>query len=66
MIDNRNLFLAVALSLAILLVSQFYFDMTRPPPPEDAKKTEQSAKAPGKLGQRARLAKTLKSFAKKG
>jgi YidC/Oxa1 family membrane protein insertase len=48
MIDNRNLFLAVALSLAILLVSQFYFDMTRPPPPEDAKKTEQSAKAPGK------------------
>ena len=39
MIDNRNLFLAVALSLAILLVSQFYFDLTRPPPsPEDLKK----------------------------
>jgi YidC/Oxa1 family membrane protein insertase len=48
MLDNRNLFLAVALSLAILLVSQFYFDMTRPPPPpEAAKKTEQTAKAPG-------------------
>ena len=27
-----------------------------------AKKLEKAAKAPGKLGQRARLAKTLKSF----
>jgi hypothetical protein len=31
-----------------------------------AKTLTKAAKAPGKLGQRARLAKTLKSFAKKG
>lgn len=30
-----------------------------------AKKLEKAAKAPGKMGQRARLAKTLKSFKRK-
>lgn len=30
-----------------------------------AKKLEKAAKAPGKMGQRARLAKTLKSFKSK-
>jgi hypothetical protein len=31
-----------------------------------AKALDKAAKAPGKLGQRARLAQTLKSFSKKG
>jgi hypothetical protein len=31
-----------------------------------AKKLDAAAKKPGKMGQRARLAKTLKSFNKKG
>ena len=33
MIDNRNMILAIVLSIAILLVSQLYFDAMRPPPP---------------------------------
>ncbi len=34
MIDNKNMILAIVLSVAILVGFQFYFDATRPPPPE--------------------------------
>jgi len=34
MIDNKNMVLAIVLSIAILVGFQFYFDATRPPPPE--------------------------------
>ena len=45
MIDNRNLILAVVLSVAILLVSDFFFKLTRPAPPLGAEeKTEQAQK----------------------
>ena len=45
MIDNRNLILAVVLSVAILLVSDFFFKLTRPaPPPGTGEKTEQAPK----------------------
>ncbi|PPR75706.1 MAG: hypothetical protein CFH05_00592, partial [Alphaproteobacteria bacterium MarineAlpha3_Bin4] len=33
MIDNRNMILAVVLSIAILLGFELFFDKTRPPPP---------------------------------
>ena len=53
MIDNRNLILAVVLSVAILLASEFFFKLTRPtPPPGEAQKTEQSA--PSQSGQPAK------------
>ncbi len=42
MIENRNLILAVVLSVAILLASDFFFKLTRPaPPPGAVQKTEQ-------------------------
>ena len=42
MIENRNLILAVVLSVAILLASDFFFKLTRPaPPPGTEGKTEQ-------------------------
>ena len=49
MIDNRNMILAIVLSIAILMGFQMYFDATRPPPPvQDT--TEQQA-APGAVPQ---------------
>ena len=43
MIDNKNLILAVVLSVAILMGSEFYFKLMNPAPPEDqAGQTEQS------------------------
>ena len=52
MIENRNLILAVVLSVAILLASEFFFKLTRPTPPGEAQKTEQSA--PSQPGQPAK------------
>lgn len=34
MIDNKNMIMAIVLSIAILVGFQVYFDATRPPPPE--------------------------------
>jgi YidC/Oxa1 family membrane protein insertase len=34
MIDNKNMILAIVLSIAILVGFQVYFDATRPPPPQ--------------------------------
>ncbi len=36
MIDNKNMILAIVLSIAILVGFQVYFDATRPPPPEQS------------------------------
>jgi len=49
MIDNRNMILAIVLSIAILMGFQMYFDATRPPPPVQ-ETTEQQA-APGGVPQ---------------
>jgi len=47
MIDNRNMLLAVVLSILILLGFELYFPKQRPtPPPEAPKTTEQAAKPP--------------------
>jgi len=50
MIDNKNMILAIVLSIAILLGFQTYFDATRPPPPEQPVGTEQQV-ASGNLPQ---------------
>ncbi|NQW00719.1 MAG: membrane protein insertase YidC, partial [Rhodospirillales bacterium] len=41
MIDNKNMILAIVLSIAILVGFQMYFDATRPPPPEPALTSDQ-------------------------
>ena len=43
MIDNKNLVLAIALSVAILFGFELYFKETRPPLPPEGQKTEQTA-----------------------
>lgn len=49
MIDNKNMILAIVLSIAILVGFQVYFDATRPPPPEPPLTAEQNVPgaAPG-------------------
>ena len=49
MIDNKNMILAIVLSIAILVGFQVYFDATRPPPPEQPLISEQLA--PGAITQ---------------
>ena len=75
MIENRNLILAVVLSVAILLASDFFFKLTRPaPPPGTAEKTEQAQKnqpfkptqtsnipSPAKTGKTQETASTIPS-----
>jgi len=46
MIDNKNMILAIVLSIAILVGFQVYFDATRPPPPEQPLVSDQNT-APG-------------------
>jgi len=41
MIDNRNMILAIVLSVAILLGSQLYFDAMRPPAPDQSETTNE-------------------------
>ena len=43
MIDNKNLVLAIALSVAILFGFELYFKETRPPLPPEGQQTEQTA-----------------------
>lgn len=51
MIDNKNMVLAIVLSIAILLGFQVYFDATRPPPPQVAATDQQIPQAaPGQPG----------------
>ncbi|MBM07964.1 MAG: membrane protein insertase YidC [Magnetovibrio sp.] len=45
MIENRNLILAVVLSVAILLVSDFFFKLTRPAPPPGTQETAEQKQA---------------------
>ncbi|MBT3306527.1 MAG: hypothetical protein HN377_08585 [Alphaproteobacteria bacterium] len=48
MIDNRNMILAVVLSIAILVGFEMYFSKTRPAPPPDAQaQSQQTSSAPG-------------------
>ena len=48
MIDNRNMILAVVLSIAILVGFEMYFSSTSPtPPPGEQQQTEQTPQAPG-------------------
>lgn len=42
MIDNKNMILAIVLSIAILVGFQVYFDATRPPPPEQSLVADQN------------------------
>ena len=42
MIDNKNLVLAIALSVAILFGFELYFKETRPPLPPEGQQTEQT------------------------
>ncbi len=49
MIDNKNMILAIVLSIAILVGFQVYFDATRPPPSEQPLISEQLA--PGAITQ---------------
>jgi YidC/Oxa1 family membrane protein insertase len=46
MIENKNMILAIGLSIVILVVSQIYFDATRPPPPEQPQTAENAQQAP--------------------
>ncbi len=48
--DQRNMILAVVLSVVILLGSQFYFDGTRPPPPPPDATPATEAQVPGSAG----------------
>jgi YidC/Oxa1 family membrane protein insertase len=54
MIENRNLILAIVLSVAILMGSEVYFKLTAPPPPDPLTESEQivgaPATAPGQAG----------------
>jgi YidC/Oxa1 family membrane protein insertase len=54
MIENRNLILAIVLSVAILMGSEVYFKLTAPPPPDPETQSEQivggNATAPGLAG----------------
>ncbi len=56
MIDNKNMILAIVLSIAILVGFQLYFDATRPPPPEQALiSTEQTSGVPTSAKQTSNL-----------
>jgi len=46
MIDNKNMVLAIVLSIAILVGFQFYFDATRPPPPEQSQTAADGTQLP--------------------
>lgn len=46
MIDNKNMILAIVLSIAILVGFQIYFDATRPPPPQQPQ-TAEGTRQPG-------------------
>ncbi len=46
MIENKNMILAIGLSIAILVISQIYFDAVRPPAPEQPLTTEQGMQSP--------------------
>ena len=50
MIDNRNMLLAVVLSIAILLGFQFLFPAKKAPPPDPQKTAEQAKPAPAAPG----------------
>jgi len=50
MIDNRNMIIAVVLSIVILLSFDMYFSATRPPPPEQPAQGEQAPGMPAKPG----------------
>jgi len=46
MIDNKNMILAIVLSIAILVGFQVYFDATRPPPPAPVQTTADRTQPP--------------------
>jgi YidC/Oxa1 family membrane protein insertase len=57
MIDNKNMILAIVLSIAILVGFQMYFDATRPPPPEQSltSSQEQASGAKTLAGQNSNI-----------
>jgi YidC/Oxa1 family membrane protein insertase len=64
MIDNKNMILAIVLSIAILVGFQVYFDATRPPPLEQSVTPSQQAIGAGTTeGQKSNLPQGVGSVA---
>ena len=65
MIDNKNMILAIVLSIAILVGFQVYFDATRPPPPEQSLSLTQEKGSGEKtsVGQKLNIPKAPRSAA---